>query len=194
MSNPASTETGQYLRFIEGAAIPPLHHVYEASRSLSPARARTLAQLSLGLSRWQIARVDGKQISTVKNIQEEAANTLHVANDREVLTAVAHASGWFEDHGQHLVEDILPDSLPGPVSGVWALSERRREILSLRASGFTVAEIASRESISINTVKNTQAAIMDQVMPQSETGEYGSMHVAVAALWREDLIKVLSTL
>ena len=183
MSSPASTEAGQYFPFIEGApSLPPLQMVYAGGLKLSPLQELVVAHISTGFSRIATADLIKRTVSTVKNVQEEASRKLGVDNTNTALTVATQASGLYEDFCQHLVDE-KPYDADEISQEFWALTDRQREVLILRASGYTAEDIASRDGRSINTIKNLQRAITEK-LHGGDTGD-GSINTAIAALWLE---------
>ncbi len=164
---------------------------YDAAADLSAPLARDLAWLATGLTKQEISALSAKAVGTIRNNQVNIAQKLKVPNNIEILTVVAHASGWFGDYGLQTAPDEHPYEYPYDANvlrvGEQKLSPRERQVLGMKVSGKTGQQIGGELDISANTVKNTQTRIIDRLF-DGTLHTARSMHTVIAAMWMEDLV------
>ena len=131
---------------------------------------------------WQLAEAMRERIGLQYRVAETvAARDLSVSMARETLGEPAFTEAWTAGRSlqpdQAIAEARLPIA-PPVIAPRWSLTSREQDVLRLLAQGMKDPEIADALFLSVRTVENHVAHILDKIGVRTRTA---AVSAAVAA-------------
>ncbi len=178
------------MHFAQPEGLPEPHAARPFFDDLTKERSRIVAHVALGLTNKQIKETTCRSFHTVKNSQQQAAASMGVRGDRISLTALAHASGWYQEVGNDFIDTKPRYNSARFERGLSRLTKGQFAVLELRVSGMTIEEEAVALGIAPKTVRNRYQDIIIRFDQASAEPGPLSMHAIVSGVWLDGLIEV----